>query len=95
MRLQSILPIIAHPLTDDHSQDHEYDDNQDDPQLDVLPPELTLQPCCRPLEHVRILVQVVCVCVCVGGGGGDVCTGICSNFSTLNSSTCKTVHHAW
>ena len=47
-------------LTDDDCQDDENNDDENDPQLHILPPQLALQTSRRTLEHVSILVQIVC-----------------------------------
>ena len=47
-------------LTYDDNDNHKNDDYQDDPELDVLPPQLSLQPRGCALKHVSILVEVVC-----------------------------------
>lgn len=48
-------------LTDNHCQDHKDDDDEDYPQLDILPPKFALEACGSALEHVSILVQVLCI----------------------------------
>ena len=47
-------------LTDDDCQDDQDYDDKDDPQLHILPPQLALQTSGRALEHVGILVEVLC-----------------------------------
>ena len=52
--------VCVSPLTDNHCQDDQDDDDENDPQFHILPPQLALQTSRSPLEHVSILVQIVC-----------------------------------
>ena len=50
----------SNQLTDDDRKDDEDYDDEDNPEFHVLPPQLPLEASGRPLEHVSILVQVLC-----------------------------------
>ena len=63
-------------LTDDDYQDDQDYDDEDDPQLHILPPQLALQTSGCALEHVSILVEVVC------SGHTHTCTRTCTHMNT-------------